>query len=262
MFWNVNAKQNDALWEKCVAGFLLISPTLFYVGMLDRVFAHVLYSGMIPQGVITLVRGDEESASAVTMEIRGWGPLAVPFPRERRLLKQHFELVAPIGSKLHIADPRLWLDDLYFRQTDQGAIKISKREFFSAEGDAIRGVGHDDRQANFVFDQAGVRRLARSATSAVYAIEFTSENFDRNLLKYLTGFPNVEQLQFAGCELVDDDLKYLPSLLRLSGIGLRNTRITDAGLRHLEDLPELKLLEVEGTAITQDGLEKTLSKIR
>lgn len=268
--WNVSAAVFGFLilnevpeWKfdrrEWLAGVLLmIVPALFYVGKVDRAFAFVLYSGMTPTGLISHM--DEpfstDKLDPRVEKIYGWNELAVPFPQERRTLRQHFELTAREGSKLYIRDPRAFLDDQYFVKTKNGSKRITKNEFYSMRLGSVMGIAHDSRASLYAFQGKDVQRLKRSQEGMIYAIKFTPENYSRELLAEVAGYPNVEQIELANCDVSDDDLKLLTGLFRLEGIGLSNTKVTAAGLRHLESLPMLHLVEIEGSQISPDELDE------
>ena len=222
---------------------MLILPAGFYVGWLDHGYAHVLYSDGIPRGAIT--RND-----GTVLEIKAWGELAVPFPNERRLLRQYFDCVAVPGEKLHIRDPRPHLDDVHLKMTKDGIRAISRDDFFSASPSSspheVYGVELDSVRSIFHLTRVGARLLKREKGLMIYAIEFRPENFQPELLKHLSGISNVEQIQMAGTPVTDDDLDPLFALPNLSGVGLSNTAVTTAGVRKLLELPKLKHLEADG----------------
>lgn len=252
-------------WEKVVCAVGLLVPVGFYGGYLDHGFSGVLYSGSIPQGLITTKQG--------THPIEGWGELCVPFPKERRTLRIYFEQWAQSGDKLHLADSRPWLDDaFYVLDSSHRARSIDRDEFFagvpvdngleqsgvSPEGSVpieTSGVGLDSRRSKFELQKAGVRMVRRSDDQPIYAIEFTQDTFDPALLTHLEGLPNLMQIQFAGTDIKDDDLAKLKHLRLLTGIGLDRTRITDAGVAHLSELPFLQYVGCDETEITPDVLE-------
>ena len=183
-------------WEKAVIGLLMVVPIGFYFGWVDRSFCHVMYSGNLPSGLVTTRQGP--------IEFDSYDQLAVPFPHERRLFRLYFARTAQSGDKLHIADPRTLLDDQYFALRSDGPQPITAEEFFGATqigGDAKRdqvlGAGIDDQRSLFALSQAGVRMLRRTDQSVVYAAAFTPETFDRQLVPYLKGLPNLQQIQFA-----------------------------------------------------------------
>jgi hypothetical protein len=238
-------------WEKSVVTLFMLIPLGFYVGWVDRCFCHVMYSGNLPRGLITNKDG--------AIEYDSYPDLGVPFPHERRLFLQYFARTARYGDKLHIADPRKFLPDQYFVMRLSGPWEISAREFFDVlripvarvNIDEVVGVGIDDNQSLFALSQAGVKMLKKTEDSMVYAVAFTPENFNRSLLRQLKGLPNLQQLQFSGTDIRDDDLAALKSLRLLTGLGLNQTQITDQGLQQLEALPYLQTVESDGTAITK-----------
>ena len=249
--------------EWIVGGLLMVIPALFYLGKVDRAFAFVLYSGMTPTGLISHMDDpfETDKLNPRLDKIYGWGHLAVPFPEERRTLRQYFELTAKEGSKLYIRDPRAYLDDQYFLKTKTGSRRITKNEFYSIRLGAVMGVAHDARAALYAFQGKEVQRLKRSQEGMIYAIRFTPENYSRELLAEVAGYPNLEQIELANCDVSDDDLKLLKGLFRLEGIGLSNTKVTEKGLRHLETLPMLHLIEIEGSQISPEELDEFWGRV-
>ncbi|MFG0287360.1 MAG: hypothetical protein ACF8CQ_04255 [Rhodopirellula sp. JB044] len=258
-------------WETAVCAVALIGPVGFYGGYVDHGFSGVLYSASIPQGLITTPAG--------TRPIEGWGELRVPFPKERRTIRNYFRQVAQPGDKLHLADPRPWLDDAFYVLDAEHRVQPINRDAFfagvpiesfadeknrhgsSSKPPEISGVGHDSRRSKFELRKAGVRMLRRGENQPIFAVEFTTETFDPALLSYLEGLPNLMQIQFAGTRIQDADLAALKNLRLLTGIGLDQTKVTDQGIRHLSELPFLQYVGCEETAITPEGLAAVIKPI-
>jgi len=242
--------------ELAVAVAWIIAPLGFFVGWIDHGFAGVLYSDSIPRGRITRDDG--------THDISGWGELAVPFPNERRTLRMYFENVADPGDKLHISDPRWMLEDLHFVLDDRRrAEPIDVDTFFDATPTisgtpSVMGVGLDSPRSVFALRRAGVRMVRESLDQPIYAVAFTPENFQRELLRHLPGLVNLRQIQFAETSVRDADLRHLSRLRMLTGLGLSGTAVTDQGLEHLSGLPYLQYIEAEDTAITPAGITRVL----
>lgn len=219
-------------WEWLLAGLFLVYPAGFYLGWVDHGIASVLYSSHIPRGLVTTTGGTEK--------VSGWGDLRVPFPNERRLLRIYFEQSAPVGAKLHIADPRGMLDDLYYvKQANGRAEAITRAEFLAASGDEVAGVELDSRRIVFLLSRAGAILLQRQTGSAIYAVRIEPHAYRPDLLDLLAGLPNLEQLDLEGCPVTDADLLRVPYLPKLAGIGLAKTKVTPAGLKQLDRQPEL-----------------------
>jgi hypothetical protein len=220
-----------------------ILPASFYAGWVDHSFAHVLYSDNVPYGLITTDEGVKPFAR--------WGDFRVPFPHTRRLFRQYFDLTAKPGWKLHVADPRPWIPDTYFlKQADHTAMEIDRARFLSSGGAEVAGIESDNPRSVFALSQAGARMLKRTAEGMIYAVEIAPNNYRAELLRHLRGLPNLEQLQLAGCDVIDDDLRLLNGCDNLRGIGLDNTKVTDAGLKHLAKLPKLAYMELKNTNTT------------
>lgn len=238
-----------------VATVFLIAPAGFYFGCLDHGYASVLYSDFVPRALIT---GKDN-----LREIKGWAPVHVPFPYERRTHKQFFEAIAKEGDKLHITDPRPALDDQFFRLSAGEAMPIERSEFFAQQEGSLPGIGIDDRWARFQLLKHGTfkQRWYKAPTEQednliMYAYTLDPKKYDPIVLSYLKGMPNLTQLQLAGCPVSDRDIKQVSELSQLIGIGLNNTAVTDAGLQHLRKLRRLRILEVENTAISPQGLKQ------
>ena len=250
-------------WVEIVAAVILfVMPVGFFWGWVDHGYANVLYSDFVPRGLIT--------SELQLREIAGWAPVHVPFPYERRTHRQFFEAVAQDGDKLHIHDPRLALDDLYFVLAAEGARAISEEEFFSADGNSVAGVAIDDFHARFWLRKRGVikqrwyRDVATGESSDLISHSYTleSENYSVQTLQLLAGLPNLVQLQLAGCPVTDSDLVIIGRLKRLQGIGLSGTAVKDEGLRHLEDLKDLQRIETQDTQISPAGLQRLTQQLR
>jgi len=240
-------------FERAVFVVMMVIPAGFFIGWLDHGYAHVLYSDSIPRGLITKQDGS-------VSEIRAWGELAIPFPNERRLLKQHFAIVAQPGEKLHIRDPRHLLDDLHFQMMQDGPIKISRRLFFASQK-AVAGVELDSVRAIFFLRSIDSTFLKRDKKSMVWAIQFSPDKFDAKFLKHLNGISNVEEIALADTSLTDADLKSLPGLPSLIGLGLSRTQVTDQGIQQLmldrrHKFPRLEFIVVDGTSISDEVLQR------
>jgi hypothetical protein len=182
--------QSSLQWA--VAAVLLIAPAGFYFGLVDHAFAHVLYSDNVPYGLMTT---DDR-----VKPFARWGSFRVPFPHTRRAFRQYFEITAKPGSKLHIADPRPWLQDCYYlKHSDGEAVAIDRARFLSSSDGQPRGVETDDPHSIFALSQAGARMLKRTDEGMVYAVEIAPTVYRPELLRHLRGLPNIEQLQLAGC---------------------------------------------------------------
>jgi hypothetical protein len=178
-----------------------------------------------------------------------------------------FERAGVPGEFLHIADPRLLLDDQYFVLDEKhNAVEITPDEFY--EGSVgIRsgpkfGMGLDELRSIFALRQAGVRMLSEAQGLPIYAVEFSADNFDSRLLIALRGLPNLRQVQLSGTSVTDDDMRQIAALRMLTGLGLDQTAITDAGLGSLISLRYLVHVECEGTQITEGGLKGVLKDPR
>jgi hypothetical protein len=259
VMWTTVTVIPQGRWQWATAMAWLLCPLGFFVGWLDHGFSGVLYSDSLPRGQITTIDGPRK--------IRGWGDLKVPFPNERRTLRMFFERAGVPGEFLHIADPRLLLDDQYFVLDEKhNAVEITPDEFY--EGSVgIRsgpkfGMGLDELRSIFALRQAGVRMLSEAQGLPIYAVEFSADNFDSRLLIVLRGLPNLRQVQLSGTSVTDDDMRHIGALRMLTGVGLDQTAITDAGLGSLKSLRYLVHVECEGTQITEGGLKGVLKDPR
>lgn len=249
-----NRRASRRWWfERIAFAAMMIVPAGFYIGLLDHGYAHVLYSDSIPRGLISRNDGS-------LVEIKAWGELAIPFPNERRLLKQHFGEVAQQGEKLHVRDPRPRLDDLHFLMTETGPVEISRQHFFS-DMKMTAGFELDSKRAKYFFDRANVTRLKRERAGMVWAIQFSPENFDSKLFKHLNGISNLEQVVLDDTDFDDADVALLPPLPRLTGIGLSRTKITDKGIQQLivdrkRKFPRLKYIVADETEVSGQLLRR------
>lgn len=250
------------VFQTIVAIACFIPPAGFYFGVLDHGYANVLYSDLLPRAQIT--------TKDQLQPISGWDVVNVPFPSERRLLRQYFELVARPGDKLHVRDPRPWLSDQYFiLQSDGKAAAISADEFVFSSNDQLAGIGIDDRYCKFHLRQWGevTQRYYQGNDSSPknlisFAYTFKPEFYHPRRLYLLAGLPNLEELQLRGCAVDDDDLQIVSRLTRLRGIGLSNTGVTDEGLKYLANLPRLDIVETENTRISPAGLNWLQQQLR
>ncbi len=218
---------------------LLILPAGFYTGHIRHCFAHVLYSGGLPLASISKTDGTVD-------QMLGWEVIRVPFPHEPRAFVDYFRLTAAPGEKLHIHEIRPRLDSHYYQLDDRLRLQeISPSEFFSDDSGVV-GIGCDDRTATFELIDNGAKMKRRTADSMIFAISFTPEDFNADLLDLVNGLPNIEEIQLGGCDVRDEDLKKIASLNRLQGIGLNDTPITLSGLQQLSQMKGLNLIEYNG----------------
>ena len=178
---------------------------------------------MVPEGLITRTDGSLET-------IEGWGELAVPFPRERRILKRRFEVDSSDGDRLHIREPRWALDDLHFLKRGGELVQVDRDEFFSASDDSVSGVEMDSQRHTLLLAIEGASMLKRSDEGMIFAIEFPPQYFKAEQLRHLRFLPNIEQIQLSDTTITDDDLKWLVDLPRLNVVALNKTAITDRGV--------------------------------
>ena len=251
LFWNATASIPATRWGRVVVAGCLLLPVGFYGGWVDRGLAFVLYSGNMPRAAMTTksgrqILGDEEY-------------LGVPFPREQRHFHAIFEKMSNAGDKLHVTDRRPWSSDQFFVMGSKNIpLKISKIEFSRNSPTEVKGVFLGDPVSIFNLQRYGAKMLARESGGAVYAVEFDPKKFNGAVLRYLKGLPNLEQIQLADCDLIDEDLRALSDLDALVGVGLSNTPISDRGLMYLSELKNLRVIEHQGSSITSEGLENLL----
>ena len=253
-FGRAEPLQGRRWWlERLAFAAMMIVPAGFFIGWTDHGYAHVLYSDSIPRGLISKQDGS-------VSEIRAWGELAIPFPNERRTLPQHFGSVAETGEKLHIRDPRVLLDDLYFQMTTDGPVEISRQAFFAADG-SVAGVELDSVRAKFFLRRIDATFRKREEGSMIWTVQFSPEKFDANFLKYLSGVSNVEEIELANTDFTDADLKSLPALPKLVGLGLSRTKITDKGIEQLmrdrdQKFPRLEFILADETNVSDELLQR------
>ena len=234
--------------QRIAFGVFMIVPAGFFIGCLDHGYSHVLYSGSIAEGLITRADGSIEP-------IEGWGELAIPFPNERRTLKQRFGADSQEGDRLHIFDPRWALDDLHFIKRDGKVELIDRSEFFTPSPDWVVGVELDSKRHLFLLSMAGARMLKRDVDEMIYAIEFKPEYFKAEQLSYLKFLPNIEEIQLSGTSVTDDDLKWLVELPRLSAVGLQETAITERGLQILFESDSLQTIQFDNEDASGQALQ-------
>ena len=225
-----------------VVAVLLLLPAGFYTGHVRHCFAHVLYSGGLPQASISKKDGSVE-------QLMGWDAVRVPFPHEPKAFLDYFCLTATPGEKMHLHEVRPWLSSRYYQLDHRRRPQeISRADFYSndAPGSSITGIGFDDRTATFDLVASGAAMKRRTADSMIFAIEFRPNYFSSEMLDLVTGLPNIEEIQLLGCDVRDDDLKKIVTLEKLEGIGLSETPITLEGLQHLSSMKRLKLIEYNG----------------
>ena len=248
-------ESNYVLTQSVAAIAFFLLPIGFYFGVYDHGYANVLYSDSLPRARMT--------SKEILRTFRGWDVVNVPFPSERRTLRQFFERLGEPGDKLHLIDPRTRLPDQHFVLSNDGqAIEISEDDFFSSSPDVVAGIGMDDRYSSFQLRRWGVitQRYYQDNDTDVrnvvsYGYTFSPEHYQPERLQYLAGLPNLVELQLKGCAVEDDDLKYISGLKRLTGLGLSGTGITDAGLQHLTKIPLLEIVESDNSRISPAGLK-------
>lgn len=257
----VAGENRHVLLQSVAAITFFVLPIGFYFGVYDHGYANVLYSDSLPRAQMT---GKE-----MLRTFRGWDVVNVPFPCERRTLRQFFERLGKPGDKLHLRDPRPRLPDQYFVLSNDGrAIGISVDDFFVSSPGIVAGVAMDDRYSSFHLRQWGeiTQRYYQDNDTNIrnvvsYGYTFSPEHYQPERLQYLAGLPNLLELQLKGCAVEDDDLKYISGLKKLTGIGLSGTGVTDAGLQHLASIPQIVVVESDNTRISPAGLESLKQKL-
>jgi len=247
ILWTCNARSTAR--QKLAFVAFMILPLGFFVGWLDHGYSHVLYSGSIPQGLITRTDGSLE-------KIRGWGELAVPFPNERRTLKQRFEIDSKEGDRLHIRDPRSALEDLHFIKRGTAAQPIERASFLAANAESVDGVELDSKRHVFLLSLIGARLLKRGDEQMIYAVEIKPENYKPALLEHLRFLSNLEQIELSNTGVSDEDLKPLLDLPKLIAIGLNQTAVTDRGIEILKGSTSLRVIQTAGTEITDHAMDR------
>ena len=218
---------------------------------LDHGYSHVLYSDLTPKGLITRTDGSVE-------DIQGWGELAIPFPNERRTLKQRFEADSVDGDRLHILEPRWALEDLHFIKRRGEVIQVDRNEFISADSDSLPGVEMDSKRHVLSLAMAGAQMLKRHDDAMIYAIEIKPEHFASEQLSNLRFLPNIEQIQLSGTAVTDADLKWLIDLPKLTVVALNKTAITDRGIEILSESNSLETIQVDGANVSDEAMQKFL----
>lgn len=80
-------------------------------------------------------------------------------------------------------------------------------------------------------------------------------------LAYISGLTNLTKLDLAHTQITDAGLVHLRGLTNLDELSLINTRITDAGLEHLSGLTKLTYLALNHTSVTREGYLKLKKEI-
>jgi hypothetical protein len=138
----------------------------------------------------------------------------------------------------------------YLQNDDRTAVQIDRSWFLAAEGSEVAGIRADNPRSVFALSQSKARMLKRTPEGMIYAVEIAPSNYHSDLLQHVQGLPSLEQIQLAGCNVVDEDLRWLDDCMQLRGIGLNDTKVTDVGIRRLAKLPRLDYMELENTATT------------
>jgi len=226
---------------------LLILPAGFYTGHVRHCFAHVLYSGELPQANISRLDGTVE-------ELAGWDQIGVPFPAEPKAFRDYFRLTSVPGEKLHIHDVRPWVGSRYYQLDHRRQpMEIARTTFYRGDS-RVPGIGCDDRTAVVELTKNGTKMKCRTEESMIFAVVFSPEHYSARLLDLVNGLPNVEEIQLRGCDVRDADLKKITTLTKLKGIGLNETPITRKGLQHLSAM-KLELIEFQGETYTEQVVE-------
>jgi hypothetical protein len=101
-------------WQ-ALAGFVLVYPALFYVGIADAYASWCVYASNAPSAEVYLAAdvgmspdADAfEHAAGENLQFRHYDALNVPFPPAERLFLQYFRKTAEPGDCLVIEEPRL-----------------------------------------------------------------------------------------------------------------------------------------------------------
>jgi hypothetical protein len=250
---------------KIAVAVLLFSPIGFYFGMVRHSLCHVLYSANYPDAVITKAEGPETCEAIKT--------LRVPFPHEPKAFIDLFRLTGKPGEKLHIREFRDFMPSRFFEMSpQQTVVEISRGQFFNDNANTVTGIAFDDRRKLFQLEKEfhtaniGLEDgdpflatiLKRTAKDMIWAIKFAPDVNKTQSYELIDGLPNLEQIQFSGSNITNDELRCVRGLLRLTGIGLDDTAITDKGIKHLKGLPNLKTIQADRTEITQEAIDRTL----
>ena len=223
-------------WQLAILVAIMIVPAGFYFGVVRNCFSHVLYSEHLPIAAIT--RGPNEVEL-----LDGWNDFAFPFPRDKAAFVAYLKASGKRGDKLHILEPRKFVQGGYFVLGANGEVKeIDEPTFFATDDNSNSGIGCDDPRAVLKLELANVSMRKRDHRTMIFAAVFEPEKFTPELLDLLLGLPNLEEIQLQGCQIEDDDIKKLLKLPKLKAIGLSETPVTHDGLRHLKELETLETL--------------------
>jgi hypothetical protein len=89
-------------WLRGAVAFVLLSPLLFYVGLIDPFLAYCVYANSSPTAAIYVPGGGTQTLSDTIAD----PSLNVPIPPEHRLFEAFFEQIAQPGEVLIIEDSR------------------------------------------------------------------------------------------------------------------------------------------------------------
>ncbi len=138
----------------------------------------------------------------------------------------------------------------------EGISQINLQTFLAedktVDPSSVRGVLLDDRRAVFRLATSGAELLKRTEADMVYAIRFSRADFKVQQLRWLSGLPNLEEIELAGCRITDADIENLPMLPQLRAIGLADTLVTANVRESLKRFPRLQVIEFERPADKPD----------
>ncbi len=234
----------NSKWQLITLVMMMILPAGIYFGLVRHCFAHVLYSDHLPIAAIT--RGPDE-----VEPLDGWDDFAVPFPHEKAAYVAYLKASGKPGQKLHVLDPRKFVKGGYFVVGPNRQVKeIGEQAFFSSDPLSEAGIAVDDPGVILELELAGVRMRKRKLRSMVFAAILDPQKFTPGLVDLLAGLPNLEEVQFRGCSIEDQDVKKLLKLSRLKRVGFDDTPVTLAGIKHLRGLESLELIQFGGADFT------------
>lgn len=267
---NVESIRKPVPARSALPVLLLLYPAGFYLGWIDHSLAFVLYSGGLPEARITEPgikvpqSSSRQSSHGIIRTPEHWG---VPFPYEQRTLLTYFERNAHTGAKLHIHDPRPFLEDCFFLKTESGVLTISEERFLRSSATEPTGEYRRDLADSFQLVARKHQLYRRWEGGPIYAIQFNSSTFQSEDLDLLRGLPGLEQLQLRNCNIRQQDLSRLPQLLNLRAIDVHNTSLTVRSLVVLQSFPRLKTVlaspeQISANEIIKAGFSPGVESLR
>lgn len=221
-----------------VVSLLAIIPAGYYIGLVNSRLSFLLYSGNLPQAIHT--------SPAETELLGGWTGLKVPFPNSAGTFKQQFELRSAAGDKLHISDPRPWVDDRYFLKDRDGQVQeISRDRFYDERFGEVGGIELDSVNAQWLLARSGAQ-IGRDDNERIVTLELKGSEIGDRQFALLRRLPNLKMLKIEHTAVTDVGLNALADHRLLEVIEMRGGEFSARGLKTLAELRSLGELRLEG----------------